>query len=388
MPWSNQSGGPWGQKGGSGSGGNNGGGKNPWGSGGGSGGDGNQPPNFEDLLRQSQDKLKGIFGGGSGGGGGSRSGMPSFGGKGALLVVLLGVALWLLTGFYTIRPNEMGVNMIFGKYTGSTGDGLNYNLPYPIGHVLKFDVTTQQRAEIGFRSVDSNSRASDLELQRERLMLTGDENIVSVSFFVIWQIDPKAVEKYAFTLESPRETIKAVSESAMREVVGRSNIQDVLTTRREAIARSVLEIMQQTLKGYDTGILINNVQVQIAEPPEQVRPAFIDVNAAQQEASQRLYDATTYANRILPQARGEAAVTIQKAEGYKAQMIAEGTGQATYFKEVYASYKTSPAIIRERIFLETMENILKGSNKIIIDQNAQGSTGVIPFLPLTQPAAK
>jgi HflK protein len=382
MPWSNQSGGPWGQKGGSGGGNGNGG--SPWGSGGqqggGNGGGGNQPPNLEDLLRQSQDRLKNIFGGGGKGGKGAG---PSLGGKGALLIILGAVVLWLLTGFYTVRPNEMGVNLIFGRYTGSTGEGLNYNLPYPIGQVVKLDVTAQRRSEIGFRS-STMGRDSQNEMLRESLMLTGDENIVDVAFFVIWQIDSANVDKYAFTLENPAGTVKVVAESAMREVIGRSNIQAIITTDQNIIAQQVQEIVQQTLESYGAGILVRGVQIQAAVPPDQVREAFMDVNAAQQDAARAQNDGERYASQILPKARGEAAEVIQKAEGYKARMIAEGTGQAVYFKDVYEAYKTSPDIIRERIFLETMENVLKDANKVILDQNAQGS-GVIPFLPLAQP---
>lgn len=384
MPWSNQSGGPWGQKGGSGSGGN-GGGNNPWGSGGGGGdndGGGHQPPNIEDLLRQSQDKLKNIFGGGHGGGGG-RSGGFSLGGKGALLIVLAAVALWLLTGIYTVRPNEMGLNLIFGRYTGSTGEGLNYNLPYPIGQVLKLDVTAQRRTEIGFRSGNPANRETQSDMLRESLMLTGDENIVDVSFFVIWQVDSANVDKYAFTLEDPAGTVKVLAESAMREVIGRSNIQAVITnTDQSALAQEVQEIVQQGLDGYGAGILVRGVQVNAAVPPAQVREAFMDVNAAQQDAVRAQNEAERDASQILPKARGEAAEIIQKAEGYKARMVAEGTGQAIYFRDLHEAYKTSPNIIRERIFLETMENVLKDANKVILDQNAQGS-GVIPFLPLT-----
>ncbi|MEN3931346.1 FtsH protease activity modulator HflK [Microvirga sp. W0021] len=382
MPWSNQSGGPWGQKGGSDKGD-----KTPWGSGGnggnnGGGGNNNQPPNLEELIRQSQDKLKNIFGGSGGGRNGGTPAKPSLGGKGALFIVLAAVVVWLLTGIYTVRPTEMGVNMIFGRYTGSTGEGLNYNLPYPIGQVIKQDVTTQRRTEIGLGNRDQRNTLG------ESLMLTGDENIVDVSFFVIWQVDSANVDKYTFTLADPAETVKVVAESAMREVIGRSNIQSIITTTdQSATAQKVQDTIQQALDSYGAGILVRAVQVSAAVPPAQVREAFMDVNAAQQDAVRAQNDAERDASQIVPKARGEAAEIIQKAEGYKAQMVAEGTGQAVYFKDLYAAYATAPDIIRQRIFLETMENVLKDSNKVILDQKAQGA-GVLPLLPLAQPDAR
>ncbi len=376
MPWSNHNGGPWGQKGGS---GNDGGGKTPWGSGGGGGG--KEPPNFEDLLRQSQDKLKNIFGGGGGNGG---SAAPSFGGKGAALVVLGAIALWLLTGFYIVAPNQMGVNLIFGRYSGSTGQGLSYNLPYPIGQVQKYDVTAQQSVEVGFSAA---GRAPQRDLLRESLMLTGDENIVDVSFFVVWQVDPANIKNYAFTLADKEGTIKVVAESAMREVVGRSNLQAIIGSDQTRIVQLAQEIVQQTLDGYNAGILIKTLQFKAAVPPEQVQAAFRDVRAAQQDASRVQQEANRDASQIVPKAYGEAAGITQTAEGYKAQMLAEATGQAVYFRDVLKSYQTAPDIIRKRIYLETMERIFKDSDKTIIDQKQSG-TGVIPFLPLAQTGAK
>lgn len=377
MPWSNQNGGPWGQKGG-GSGGGDGG--SPWGSGGKGGGGGNKPPNLDDILRQGQDRLKNIFSGG--GGNGAGGGTPSFGGKGALALILGAIIVWLMTGIYIVRPNEMGVNLIFGKYTGSTGDGMRYNFPFPVGQVQKFDVTAQRRIEIGFASTSRPGQGDPL---RESLMLTGDENIVDVSFYVVWQIDSANVDKFAFILENPAGTIKVVAESAMREVIGRSNIQAIITTDQTIVAAQVQEIIQQTLESYGAGVLIRNVQMQAAVPPAQVRAAFLDVNAAQQDAVRAQNLAERDASQILPKARGAAAEIVQQAEAYRSQVTAEATGQAAYFSDVQAAYAAAPQIIRERIFLETMERVFKGSNKTIIDQQGPG---VLPFLPLAQTGAK
>jgi membrane protease subunit HflK len=367
MPWSNQSGGgngggPWGQRG-------SGGGKSPWGQGPQGGG---TPPDLEDILRRGQDRIKDLMPGGGG-----------FGGKGLAAIVLGAVAIWLLTGFYTVRPNEVGINLIFGRYTGSTGEGLRYNLPYPIGRVEKPDVTAQQRVEVGYRSAPGQGRPRDVT--EESLMLTGDENIIDIDFDVVWQVNPARAQDYVFNLQNPQGTIKAVAESAMREVVGRRNIQAILTTEQLSVSQEVAEIMQQTLDAYGAGILVRVVQLQAAQPPSEVRQAFFDVNAAQQDAVRVQNEAETFASRVVPEARGEAARTVQQAEAYREQATADATGQASRFNQIYEQYRLAPAVIRERIFLETMERVLGGMDKIIIDQNGQqGGGGVVPYLPLSE----
>jgi membrane protease subunit HflK len=359
MPWSNQSGGggPWGQRGS--------GGKSPWGSGPQGGG---TPPDLEDILRRSQDRLRDFIPGGG-----------SMGGKGVVAVILGAIVIWLLTGFYTVRPNEVGINMIFGRYTGSTGEGLRYNLPYPIGSVLKPDVTSQQRVEVGYRSVPGQSRTRDE--QQESLMLTADENIIDIDFDVVWQVNPARAQDFVFNLQNPQGTIKSVAESAMREVVGRRNIQAILTTEQSSVAQEVRQIMQQTLDAYGAGILVNVVQLQAAQPPAEVRQAFFDVNAAQQDAVRVQNEAETFASRVVPESRGEAARTVQQAEAYREQATAEASGQAARFRQVFEEYRKAPDVIRERIFIETMERVLGGVDKIIVDQNGPG---VVPFLPLNE----
>ncbi|NIX76458.1 FtsH protease activity modulator HflK [Microvirga terricola] len=361
MPWSNQSGGggPWGQRGGSG------GGKSPWGS----GPQGNgTPPDLEDILRRGQDRLKDFIPGGS------------MGGKGFAILILGVIAVWLLTGFYTVRPNEVGINMIFGKYTHTSGEGLRYNLPYPIGRVLKPNVTEQQRIEIGYRSVGSTQGRSR-DMLEESLMLTGDENIVDIDFDVVWQVNAARAQDFVFKLQNPQGTVKSVAESAMREVVGRRNIQAILTTEQASVSQEVRQIMQQTLDAYEAGVLVNVVQLQAVQPPSEVRQAFFDVNAAQQDAVRVQNEAETFASRVVPEARGDAARTVQQAEAYREQSVADATGQAARFKSVYEEYRKAPAVSRERIFLETMERVLGGVDKVIIDQKGQG---VVPFLPLNE----
>jgi membrane protease subunit HflK len=322
------------------------------------------------MLRRGQDRLKGILPGGSMGGG-----------KGIALLVLALVVVWLLTGFYTVRPNEVGINLIFGRYTRTTAEGLNYNLPYPIGSVTKPNVTSQERIEVGYRTAPNGQARRDF--LDESLMLTGDENIVDIDFDLVWQVNPARAQDFVFNLQNPEGTIKSVGESAMREVIGRSNIQGILTTEQASIANEVRQIMQQTLDAYGAGVLINVVQLQAVQPPAEVRQAFYDVNAAQQDAARLQNEAETFASRIVPEARGEALRVVQQAEGYREQSVADATGQAARFTSVYEQYRVAPAIIRERIFLETMERVFGGMDKIILDQNGQGQgQGVVPYLPL------
>ena len=364
MPWSNQSGGggPWGQRGGSGG---------PWGSGP-QGGGGGGPPDLEDILRRSQDRIRDFIPGGG-----------SMGGKGAAVLILAAVAIWLATGFYTVRPNEVGLNLIFGRYVGQSGPGLNYNLPYPIGSVVKPDVTAVNRTEVGYRAGAPQARTRDVP--EESLMLTGDGNIIDIDFDALWRIDPSRAQNYAFNLQNPQGTIKAVAESAMREVIGRREIQAVLTTEQASVANEVQDIMQQTLNAYRAGTLITGVQLLAAVPPPPVREAFFDVNAAQQDAVRVQNEAGAYASRIVPEAHGQAVRAVQQAEAYREQAVAEATGQASRFNQVYDVYRNAPDVIRQRIFLETMERVLGNTDKVIIDQNSsQGTQGVVPFLPLSE----
>ena len=365
MPWSNQSGGgggPWGQRGGPGG---------PWGSGPQGGGSSGGPPDLEDILRRSQDRIRDFFPGGG-----------SMGGKGLAALALVAVGIWLATGIYTVRPNEVGLNLIFGRYVGQSGPGLNYNFPYPIGTVVKPDVTAVNRTEVGYRPGGAQVRARDVP--EESLMLTGDGNIVDIDFDALWRVDPGRAQDYQFNLQNREGTIKAVAESAMREVVGRRDIQAILTTEQASVANEVQDIMQQTLNAYGAGALITGVQLQSASPPPQVREAFFDVNAAQQDAIRVQNEAGAYASRIVPEAHGQATRTIQQAEAYREQSVAEATGQASRFNQIYDAYRVAPEVIRQRMFLETMERVFGNTDKVLIDQNGQGGQGVVPFLPLSE----
>src|SRR5436309_11832725 len=260
MPWSNQGGGPWGS----------GGAKGPWGSGPQSSGP--TPPDLEELLRRSQDKLRTVLPGGN------------LGSKGLSLIVLAAVAIWGFSGFFRVDPDELGVVLRFGKYVRDAKPGLNYHLPYPMETVLTPKVTRVNRIDIGMRLVEDLRRGTTIrDVPEESLMLTGDENIVDVDFSVFWVVKPGGVGDYLFNIQQPEGTVKAVAESAMREVVGRSNLQPILTGARQSMETAVHDLMQSTLDKYGAGIQITEVQLQKVDPAKQAIDAFRDVQAARSE---------------------------------------------------------------------------------------------------------
>lgn len=342
----------------------------PWGQ----GPSGSTPPDLEEMLSRVQQRLRQWMPGG---------GVSS---RGIIALVLIGLLIWLLTGFYTVGPNEVGLNKVFGGYTGRTTPGLNYNWPYPVGSVLKLPVTNRKATNIGFLFRPNGQ--PPLDLPEESLMLTADENIADVKFVVIWQIDPVHPEDYAFNVANQEETVKAVAESAMREVIGRSQIQKILTAERKVIEPAVQDLMQKVLNDYKAGVLILQVQLQSVDPPEQVIAAFRDVTAAQQDQDRLRNEAEAYANSVVPEARGKAAAIIQEAEGYRLQTVAEAQGQAARFTQIYDQYKNAPEVTRERIYLETMERVLGGADKVIVDDAASNGNGVVPYLPLPQLAPR
>src|SRR4051812_562127 len=360
MPWSNQGGGPWGS----------GGSKGPWGSGPQSSGP--TPPDLEDLLRRSQDKLRTVLPGGN------------LGGKGFALIGLAALAIWGMSGFFRVEPDELGVVLRFGKYTRDAKPGLNYHLPYPVESVLTPKVTRVNRIDVGMRLVDDSRRGTTIrDVPEESLMLTGDENIVDVDFSVLWVIKPNGASDFLFNIQNPEGTVKAVAESAMREVVGRSNIQPILTGARQNIETAVHDLMQRTLDEYGAGIQISQVQMQKVDPPTQVIDSFRDVQAARADLERAQNEAQTYANRVIPESRGRVAQVTQAAEAYREQTVAEATGQTSRFVKVLDEYKKAPEVTRQRMYLETMERLFGGTDKIIIDSTL-GSSGVVPFLPLNE----
>ncbi|HEY1364605.1 MAG TPA: FtsH protease activity modulator HflK [Xanthobacteraceae bacterium] len=363
MPWSNQGGGPWGS----------GGGKGPWGSG--PQPSGPTPPDLEEFLRRSQDRLRSVFPGGS------------LGGRGLSLIALAAVVIWLFSGFFQVAPDQLGVVLRFGKYVRDAKPGLNYHLPYPIESVLTPKVTRVNRIDIGMRLVEDLRRGTTMrDVPEESLMLTGDENIVDVDFAVFWLIKPDGASEYLFNIQQPEGTVKAVAESAMREIVGRSEIEPVLTGARQSIESAVHELMQSTLDKYGAGIQITQVQLQKVDPPSQVIDSFRDVQAARADQERARNEAETYANKVVPEANGRAAQINQSAEAYREQTVAEAKGLAARFVKVYDEYRKAPDVTRQRLYLETMERLLGGTDKIIIDQGA--GSGVVPYLPLDQLAPR
>jgi membrane protease subunit HflK len=327
------------------------------------------------LLRRSQDKLKNVLPGGS------------LGGRGIALVAAVAVGLWGLSGFFRVEPDELGVVLRFGKYVRDAKPGLNYHLPYPIETVITPKVTRVNRIDVGMRIVEDVRRSTSTTMRdvpEESLMLTGDENIVDVDFSVFWVIKPdRGAAEYLFNIQNPEGTVKAVAESAMREVVGRSDIQPILTGARQNIETAVHDLMQKVLNSYGAGIQITQVQMQKVDPPAQVIDAFRDVQAARADLERAQNEAQTYANRIIPEARGRAAQITQAAEAYREQTVAEAKGQAGRFTKVNDAYRKAPDVTRERLYLETMERVLGGADKIIIDA-ASGASGIVPYVSLDE----
>ena len=362
MPWSNQGGGPWGS----------GGSKGPWGSGPQSSGP--TPPDLEELLRRSQDKLKSVLPGGS------------LGGRGILLIALAALVIWGGSGFFQVAPDELGVVLRFGQYTRDAKPGLNYHLPYPIETVLTPKVTRVNRIDIGMRLIEDPRRSAPQlrDIPEESLMLTGDENIVDVDVSVFWLVKTGGAGDYLFNIQNPEGTVKAVAESAMREVVGRSEIQPILTGARQNIETAVHDLMQKVLDGYQAGVQVTQVQLQKVDPPAQVIDSFREVQAARADLVRLQNEAETYANQKVPDAKGAASKILQDAEGYRSQTVAEATGQASRFSKVYEEYKKAPGVTRQRIYLETMERILGGSEKLVYDGGGSGSQSIVPYLPLSE----
>jgi modulator of FtsH protease HflK len=360
MPWQNQGGGggPWGGGGG---------GPGPWGR----GPSGQRPPDLEELLRRSQDRVKRYMPGGFGSG------------RGIAIIAVLVVAGWLLSGFYTVQPNEVGVRMIFGKVQDITGPGFNWNLPAPIGSVEKPEVTTIKRTEIGGRA-DMGGESSTA-LLAESLMLTGDENIIDIHFNVQWKIGEKADDPihYLFNIKEPEAMVKSVSEAAMREIIGQTQFEYALTVGRAEIETRSKDLIQSILDSYGAGIVVTQVALQNVDPPADVVEAFRDVQAARANKEQKVNEAQKYFNQVTQEAGGKAQQIIKAAEAYKEQKIAIATGDAQRFLSVYTQYAQAKEITERRIYLETMEQIMQNMRKILVD-TATGGGGTVPYLPLDQ----
>ena len=353
--------------------------QSPWGTPPGSGGSGNgggfrrgpTPPNLDETIKKLQDTINKFTGGGTGGT------------KPIIYGLIILVVIWALSGLYRVLPDEQGVVLRFGKFVNTTQPGLNYHLPFPIESVLTPKVTKVNRMDIGFRSERDSGFGQGggvADVPEESLMLTGDENIVNIDFSVFWVI--KDAGNFLFKIQDPEGTVKAAAETAMREVIARSDIQPILTEGRAVIERDTQNIIQEILDEYESGVLITQVQTQKADPPDQVIDAFRDVQAARADMERSKNEAEAYANDVIPRARGEAAKILQAAEAYKKEVVAKAEGEASRFLSIYTEYDKAKEVTQERMYLETMEQVLADINKIIIDKDS--GSGVVPYLPLQE----
>jgi modulator of FtsH protease HflK len=357
MPWSNQGGGggwqggrgPWSQ--------------GPWGQGpsGPPGRGGNQPPDLEELIRKSQERLRQILPGGGGSTG-------NFGRGQWLAVIVLVLLGWLYMSANTIKPDENGLVLRLGSYNRTVGPGLHFVF-WPVERIEKLPVEAENQIDFGGAG------------KGEGLMLAGDQNIVDMRFTVLWKIkDPR---DFLFNVAEQEELVTRVAESAMREVVGRTPAEEIRTRGRQAAQDQVRELIQRTLDGYRSGVLITGVQLEKADPPPQVVDAFEEVQRAEQNQNKLIREAEQYRNQILGQARGDAARLVADAKAYKSRVVAEAQGEAQRFLSVYAEYDKAKDVTRQRLFLETLEDVLQKSNKVIIEEGKEG-TGVVPYLPLPE----
>jgi len=372
-------GGPWGGGGnrptgggGSGGGDNRGGGRRP----GGSGGDGPQIPEIDDLVRKGQEQLRVLMGGrgGFGGGRGTGGGGPKFNRTTIGIGALAAFALWVFSSLYTVRPEEQSVELFLGKFSSIGQPGLNF-APWPLVTAEVIPVTREQSETIG----DGRGPLDG------GLMLTTDANIVDIEFQVVWNIANPA--DFLFNLADPRATVRSVAESAMREIIAQSNLSPILNRDRGLIEASAQDLIQNTLTSYQSGINIIRVNLDQADPPEEVIDAFREVQAAEQERDRLQRQADAYANRVLAGARGEAAQILEEAEAYRAETINAAQGEASRFSAVLTEYRQAPEVTRQRLYLQTMETVLGDIDKVILDSGADGTTGangVVPYLPLNE----
>lgn len=358
---------PWGNA----SNGNSGGRGNGGGRSGGGNGQGPDQPDLDEILRKAQQNFGGAFSGGNGGNGK------------IMVLALLGLgALWLSSGFFVVNPGEQSVIQRFGAWSRTQAEpGLGYHLPVPVETHTILNVEEIRNMNIGFRELTSRSGNSvNRDMPEESLMLTSDRNIIDLDLTIQWNI--KSAEDYLFNIQNQEDTIKKVAESAVREVVGQTDMFPVITTQRERVADRTKSILQQNLDLYHSGVNITQILINKAEVHPDVQEAFQDVQSAKQDAEDTQNRAEAYREDILPKARGTAKQLAQQAEGYKQSVIARANGDAERFNQVYAAYLTGKDVTRERIFIETMEQVMGNANKVIMEQSA--GNGVVPYLPLNE----
>ena len=361
--------------------------KDPWGQGNGQSG----PPDLDQVIRDLQKKLSGIFGksssrgGGGGGSGGGKGKGLTLGRTGGILLTIVVVGLWIASGFYVVDQGEQGVQLRFGKYQEVKPAGLRWHMPYPIESVEIVNVQKVRTVEVGYRTrTGTNQREGATQLilvPREALMLTADENIIDIQFAVQYNIrDPRDL---LFKVSEPADqVVRQATESAVREIVGRSSMDFVITGGRAEIAFETRELLQDILDRYQTGITVRAVEMQNAQPPAEVKDAFDDAVRAREDEERLKNEAEAYANDVIPKARGAAARIVQEAEGYKESVIATSQGEASRFLQVLEEYNRAPGVTRDRLYLEAMEEVLSRSTKLVIDQGSNSNS--VMYLPLDQ----
>ena len=339
---------------------------NPWGN-----KPGQQPPDLDEVIRRLQQRMSGMFGGGGQGGGGI-----SAPGKGVVMGgIVLALLLWAASGIYVVAADEEAVVLRFGQSVATTGPGLNWHLPYPIESVEKVPVTRVQRLEVGFRNLPGGRSR---QIPQEALMLTKDENIVDVSFIVQYKV--KDVSNYVFNVAHTTKAVRDAAESAIREVIGRTMIDDVLTTKKAAVEVEVEGLIQSILTNYKAGILVTAVKLQNVQPPERVIKEFKDVASAREDKARAKNIAEAYANDILPKARGQAKKIVLDAQAYATAVADRAQGESKRFISLLTAYRSAPDVTRKRLYLEAMQDILSRVDKIIVDKSVAGR--VLPYLPL------
>lgn len=356
---------PWNQPGGSG------GDRDPWGSGGRQG-----PPDLDQVVRNFQRRLNRLFGGRRGGGnghGGTGGGLGKAGGGVLALIVFV---LWLATGFYIVEEGEAGVVLRFGKYVETTSPGLHWHIPYPVESANIVNVQKINTVEVGYRTQGRSARRTPVPL--EALMVTRDENIVDIQFAVQYRIkDPRDL---LFNVSDPVPfVVRSATESAVREIVGKNSFDFVITEGRAEIAARTKELLQTILDRYDTGIQVITVEMQSAQAPEEVKAAFDDAVKAREDEERLKNEAEAYANDVVPRARGQAARLVQEAQAYKASIIARAEGEARRFEQILVQYRKAPAVTRERLYLEALEDVMQKAGKVVVDQ--KGGNNIL-YLPL------
>jgi membrane protease subunit HflK len=345
----------------------------PWGGGGGPWGGGPSsppPPDVEEMLKRTQERVRRLLP--------SRFG----GGRGVVLLIAAVAAVWLASGFYRVQPGEQGIELLFGRFVKITSPGLNYWFPGPVGEVIKTNVERTNQITIGFRSASEFDRTGGTrDIPRESLMLTADQNIIDVDFVVQWRI--KDAASYRFNIRDPEATVKIAAESAIREVMGQTLLEDALTIKRQEVDQRTKELLQAVLDSYHSGVVIAEVKQLKVDPPSEVIDAFNDVQRARQDKERSVNEALAYRNDIVPRAKGEAERIIQQALANKEKLTREAEGEAKRFLSVFDAYKLGEQVTTRRLYLERLQQVLSSTGTVIIDPNGT-SPGVVPYLALPE----